>query len=202
MVSFVWCNLALLPEKKLPFAFSILLKRAISVSLQKSYFKSFDFLPTSSKSIFTNRKVLAGKKISTTQMVELLRSFLTFTSCQVITKNELKELIAKKESKANDGTSEPEYYLVDVREPSEIKSTGNIPTAINIPLATLNTALHMNEEEFQKNFSCPKPKVDSKLIFSCRSGMRSERACNIAKDCGFQNILNYKGSANDWFSNN
>ena len=53
------------------------------------------------------------------------------TEVPIISTDELKELIDKKE----------DYILVDVREPDEIKEYGKIPTSINIPLGELKEKL-------------------------------------------------------------
>lgn len=50
---------------------------------------------------------------------------------QLIEKYELETYISKNQGSSSDG--HPPYTIIDVREPDEVKATGIIPTAINIP---------------------------------------------------------------------
>jgi len=116
-----------------------------------------------------------------------------FRTNAVITKNELEKLIKEK------SVNKHNYILIDVREPTELQKTGQIPTSINIPLGQLETTLQLNEKDFQKKYGMRLGQNDQ-LIFSCLAGVRSENACNIAKNQGFNNVKNYKGSATEWFN--
>ena len=92
----------------------------------------------------------------------------------LITTKELKKLI----------DSEEDYVLIDVRESSEL-GNGMIPTAVNVPLFKIIGALENYDKE-------------SRLIFYCRTGTRSEKATQIAIGLGFKNAKNYKGSIWEW----
>nr|AQY54359.1 heat shock protein 67b.1 [Musca domestica] len=94
----------------------------------------------------------------------------------------------------------PEILLIDVREPQELQETGQIPTSINIPLATVKQVLgeQTSAEEFKQKFSREKPSLDSPIVFYCRSGRRSQMAAETAVALGYTNIMNYKGSWLDW----
>lgn len=96
--------------------------------------------------------------------------------------------------------------LFDVREPHEVAATGPLRhgrvTATNVPLGRVQGgALALPEQEFRAQFGVDKPGQDDLVVFSCRSGARSERACQHAIVAnGFKNVANYKGSANEWFA--
>ncbi|KAJ3571340.1 hypothetical protein NP233_g3819 [Leucocoprinus birnbaumii] len=91
----------------------------------------------------------------------------------------------------------PDTYLIDVREPNEVMQ-GMIPSAVNIPLTVLADSLHMSPESFFTKHGFNKPKTHQRVIFYCRSGMRSTSASDVAKRNGYKDILNYKGSWLEW----
>ncbi|CAG9559871.1 unnamed protein product [Danaus chrysippus] len=96
---------------------------------------------------------------------------------------------------------QPEKVIIDVRNPEEVKSTGKIPSSINIPLNNVQNALAtMSEEEFKKKFQRPKPSSSDELIFYCQSGRRSTEALDRALKLGYTKSKTYLGSWNDWSS--
>jgi molybdopterin/thiamine biosynthesis adenylyltransferase/rhodanese-related sulfurtransferase len=73
--------------------------------------------------------------------------------------------------------------LVDVREPPEF-TTGHLRQAINVPLGQV-------ERELQHgNPALPR---DRTLVFLCRSGARSLKACVFARRAGYENVLQLEG---------
>jgi len=96
---------------------------------------------------------------------------------QIISIKELRKLIEKK----------GDYVLIDVRERGELVK-GMIPTAINIPFRELKSYL-VDSQRFDKG---------ANLIFYCRTGSRSQKACEIAISLGFVNTRNYEGSIKEW----
>ncbi|KRT80472.1 hypothetical protein AMK59_7744 [Oryctes borbonicus] len=89
--------------------------------------------------------------------------------------------------------------LIDVREPQELKETGIIPGSINIPLSDLESTLKATAaEKFLAQFQREKPDLGTPLVFSCKAGIRSEKAQNIALKLGYSNVRNYKGGWLDW----
>ncbi|XP_046962955.1 thiosulfate sulfurtransferase/rhodanese-like domain-containing protein 3 [Vanessa cardui] len=96
---------------------------------------------------------------------------------------------------------QPEKVIIDVRSPEEVKSTGKIPSSINIPLNNVQDALiSMSDEEFKKQFQRPKPSSSDELIFYCQSGRRSSEALDKALKLGYTKSKTYLGSWNDWSS--
>ncbi len=80
--------------------------------------------------------------------------------------------------------SKGKYVLIDVREPHEV-AHGMIPTAINIPMHFIQEKLRtLNKDE--------------RIIFYCKIGGRSEHAMQFAREQGFTNAQNYRGSILEW----
>ncbi|KAL7285685.1 hypothetical protein ACG7TL_000790 [Trametes sanguinea] len=91
----------------------------------------------------------------------------------------------------------PDKYLIDVREPDEVVQ-GSIPSAVNLPLSVLSSALQLPPAEFKEKFGFEKPRPTQEVTFYCRSGKRSTTAADVAKRNGYTNVLNYKGSWLEW----
>jgi rhodanese-related sulfurtransferase len=83
-------------------------------------------------------------------------------------------------------------YLIDVREPDEVIQ-GSIPSAVNLPLSTLNESFYLNPVAFKEKFGFEKPKRDQELVFYCRSGKRSASASDLAKKKGFTKCVSLYG---------
>jgi rhodanese-related sulfurtransferase len=85
------------------------------------------------------------------------------------------------------GLADGSILLLDVREPNEF-SSGHIPGAVNFPLSTFDPARL--------------PREDGKIIvFSCRSGQRTQRAIEMARLGGRGDAnSHYAGSMNDWLA--
>ncbi len=76
--------------------------------------------------------------------------------------------------------------LIDVREPHEFKA-GHIPGAILMPLSVFEA------EDI--------PDAHGKrIVFSCRSGVRSIQALKLAQQAGLKIIDHYKLGFNGWVS--
>lgn len=75
-------------------------------------------------------------------------------------------------------------HLIDVREDEEV-AAGMIPGAKHIRLGTLPDRLS----------EIPK---DEEVIFICRSGGRSGRACEYLSELGYRNTVNMIGGMLAW----
>jgi rhodanese-related sulfurtransferase len=106
------------------------------------------------------------------------------------------------EDVVNSSREESGYVIIDVRGQDEIQSTGRLnDVVVNLPLPYIaQGALVMDEEDFKEAFGFEKPQLDETLVFSCKAGIRSQQAGQLAKMAGYSNILNYMGGANEWFS--
>lgn len=91
--------------------------------------------------------------------------------------------------------------LIDVRDENECKE-GMIPTAINIPLSTLPSAIQKSSDEFTNDYGVPKPALNDKLVVYCLRGGRAEKGASILTSSGFTNVDLYPGSWLDWSSQN
>ncbi|WP_018390103.1 rhodanese-like domain-containing protein [Ancylobacter sp. FA202] len=80
----------------------------------------------------------------------------------------------------DDGT----ILLVDVREPNELAAE-RIPGAVEFPLSTFDAA------------ALPDP-GDKTLVFSCRSGQRSQKAAAAAQAAGFDLHRHMAGGILAW----
>ncbi|KAL1795636.1 hypothetical protein ACET3X_005860 [Alternaria dauci] len=87
--------------------------------------------------------------------------------------------------------------LIDVREPHEFEKD-TIPTSINIPVTSQPDALLLDEEEFQDRFGFQKPPKGKEVVFFCKAGVRSSAAAGIARQAGYTNVGEYRGSWLDW----
>ncbi|EDW58619.1 rhodanese domain-containing protein CG4456 [Drosophila virilis] len=94
--------------------------------------------------------------------------------------------------------NDPRKLLIDVREPKELKETGQVPSSINIPLGIVSQELASSEQIFKSKYAREKPQPDTELVFHCRSGVRSLKAAEAAVALGFKNVKNYEGSWLDW----
>ncbi|KAJ8931427.1 hypothetical protein NQ314_015666, partial [Rhamnusium bicolor] len=97
---------------------------------------------------------------------------------------------------------DPNYLLIDVREPNELVDDGFIPGSINIPLNDVEEVLTgASATEFREKYGRDKPGTDFNIIFSCRSGRRSANAQERVIALGFKNVYNYSGGWLDWAAN-
>lgn len=94
--------------------------------------------------------------------------------------------------------SEPQKLLIDVREPKELKETGQIPSSINIPLGVVSQELSASEKAFKSKYGREKPKPDTEIIFHCKMGKRSLMAAEAASALGYKKVSSYEGSWLDW----
>ncbi|XP_042255638.1 thiosulfate:glutathione sulfurtransferase [Thunnus maccoyii] len=94
--------------------------------------------------------------------------------------------------------SNHDVQLFDVRNPDEYQA-GHIQDAVNIPLGSLEESLKLSPEHFQQKFDVKAPgKDDDNLVFHCKSGNRSAKALDIARQLGFSRVRHYKGGYSEW----
>lgn len=77
-----------------------------------------------------------------------------------------------------------DHVLIDVRSPGEFAG-GHLPGAKNVPLNTLGQNLG-------------KVPQDQPVFVVCRSGHRSDMACNLLAKKGYNNLTNIQGGTMRW----
>lgn len=82
--------------------------------------------------------------------------------------------------------------LLDVRDASELSSTGRAKGALHIPLFLLKSQSDPRHPEFHTDLSVDKP-----VLIYCASGARSGMAAKILAGHGFSEIYNI-GSLHHW----
>jgi len=94
------------------------------------------------------------------------------------------------------------YVIIDVRGQDEIAYTGKLNECVEtLPLPYIaQGALAMEDEDFKAEFGFDKPGLDETLVFTCKAGIRSQQAGQLAKMAGYTDILDYMGGSNEWFS--
>ncbi len=83
------------------------------------------------------------------------------------------------------GLADGSLVLVDVREPHEFEA-GHIPGSVLHPLSTFDPA------------ALPEPAKGQRIVFSCRAGVRSVRAIELAQAAGVAINEHYLGGFKDW----
>jgi len=91
-----------------------------------------------------------------------------------------------------------QVIILDVRKPNELIEEGAIPTAFNLPVDDIEAALKLDSQAFTEKYGFTKPVPSDKIIVFCRSGKRANRAGNILNRHDYLNVLNYRGSWNEW----
>ena len=81
-------------------------------------------------------------------------------------------------------SQEDDFYIIDVRTPGEY-AYGHIPTAINVPLNTIDTISDYVSSK------------DAKVIVYCQSGNRSKQAADQLLEIGYQKVFDL-GGIQDW----
>ncbi|KAF2402002.1 Rhodanese-like protein [Trichodelitschia bisporula] len=89
---------------------------------------------------------------------------------------------------------------LDVREPAEY-AAGYIPTALNMPIQSQPDALFLSPEEFEDRLGFAKPPPNKEVVFYCKAGVRSSAAAQLARQNGYKNVGEYRGSWVDWVKN-
>eukprot|EP00979_Chaetoceros_neogracilis_P012862 scaffold3524_cov279-Chaetoceros_neogracile.AAC.1 len=102
----------------------------------------------------------------------------------------------------NSSREESGYVIIDVRNPDEIAYTGKLAECVEtlpLPIIAQTGAFNMSEEDFEENFGFAKPALDEKIVFSCKAGIRSMHAAQLAGMSGYTKFVNYSGGLDDWF---
>lgn len=120
-------------------------------------------------------------------------------SAEKVTKAEMKDILSRLDKT---GRNKTKMVVIDVRSVAEVAETGSLSkSVITLPLNLIQGgAFTLSDDEFQRKFHFTKPQTDETIVFSCKSGMRAGAAADIAAAAGYDKIIVYPGSANEWFS--
>ncbi|OBT61086.1 hypothetical protein VE03_09473 [Pseudogymnoascus sp. 23342-1-I1] len=88
--------------------------------------------------------------------------------------------------------------LIDVREPGELRTTGRIPTSVNLPLSSCPDAFFLPADEFEERFGFEKPREGRGVVFYCKAGVRSRAAAALAREAGWEPVGEFPGSWLEW----
>lgn len=108
-------------------------------------------------------------------MLQSLFGTRTATRIPQVDPFELEELI----------NTEKNLTVVDVRSPQEYQYEGHIAGSRLLPLSALMHRVH----------ELP---VDRPIVFVCRSGARSQVACEQLNQLGYANVKNFQGGMIAW----
>ncbi|XP_078255831.1 thiosulfate sulfurtransferase/rhodanese-like domain-containing protein 3 [Rhinoraja longicauda] len=91
-----------------------------------------------------------------------------------------------------------QIFLIDVREPWELKEYGQIPGSINIPLDQVEQALRLDPKSFTEAYNGQMPAALDKIVFSCMAGIRSKKALDTAVFLGYNRAVHFPGGWEEW----
>jgi len=88
------------------------------------------------------------------------------------------------------------YFVIDVREGTEIAETGSIENAVNIPRGLIEMKLTPNNPDESLHANTP-------ILVYCGGGSRASLAGKTLKELGFNDVQNLEGGFRGWkeFSN-
>ena len=90
---------------------------------------------------------------------------------------------------------QPNTFIIDVREESEVANFGLIKNAIHIPRGLIEFKIELNSSNNPAGIN-----NNSNLLFYCAGGFRSALAANTVKNLGFINVYNI-GGFGEWVIN-
>ena len=83
------------------------------------------------------------------------------------------------------------YFVIDVREGTEILETGSIANAENIPRGLIEMKLAPTNDDKGLNANTP-------IIVYCGGGSRASLAGKTLMELGFKNVQNLEGGYRGW----
>jgi len=88
-------------------------------------------------------------------------------------------------------SGDPEYVSIDVRTVQEFEQ-GHVPGSYNIPIFFMTSLGMQPNPEFLAAVTRRFPK-EQKIVFVCKSGGRSARACETLGREGYRSLVNLAG---------
>lgn len=121
--------------------------------------------------------------------------------CFLFTSKDKTDYVSKDMTIADvmDGVLHKYLVLIDVREPHELKETGKIGDAINIPVDDIEKAFSMSDDEFKAKYHIYKPNIMSeRVVVYCRTGKRALKVCEKLHKMGYEKVKRYPGGMKEW----
>ncbi len=89
---------------------------------------------------------------------------------------------------------DPNTLVLDVRDPSDVGSTGIIPGATNVSLGTLPYKADQESDSRDDRLQ----DHDQPVITTCKVGGQAALAAKLLKDMGFKNVSAIEGGTQGW----
>jgi len=83
------------------------------------------------------------------------------------------------------------YFVIDVREATEIAETGSIANAVNIPRGLIEMKLVPTNDDKSLNANTP-------IVVYCGGGSRAALAGKTLVELGFNHVRNLEGGFRGW----
>ena len=83
------------------------------------------------------------------------------------------------------------YFVIDVREATEIAETGSIANAVNIPRGLIEMKLVPTNDDKSLNANTP-------IVVYCGGGSRAALAGKTLVELGFNHVQNLEGGFRGW----
>ncbi|KAI0425550.1 Rhodanese-like domain-containing protein [Xylaria sp. FL1042] len=164
--------------------------RAATAAASSSVRAAFSSRSYGATTIGVGRTAQRQRQTTSTPVRNVVRwSTTSATGSKIWTFDEIKSLTT---------TPSPKPTLIDVREPSELSSTGWIPGALNIPITTSPDSFNISAEEFEDRFGFARPEKDAEVVFYCKAGVRSRAAAGMAREAGWKDVGEFPGSWVEW----
>ena len=96
----------------------------------------------------------------------------------------------------NQMQSDPKTVVVDVREPDEVKASGKVKGALNIPLGQLPLRADTQLPEAMREMKLQDRSTP--VITTCGRGGQASLAAKTLKDMGFTNVSIMDGGTTAW----
>ena len=87
----------------------------------------------------------------------------------------------------------PDYVLVDLRDPRELEREGKMPGAFHCPRGMLEFWI-----DPASPYAKPMFQQDKKFVFFCAAGWRSALAAKAAQDMGLKPVAHMSGGFGAW----
>ena len=180
------------------------LRSVLAISAVKSYSAFAPVTTALSKRSLFSFSQSNPTSLMPTRKLNNVRRFLSSSEelpqIQHIGKMELEEIL---EDIENGGREESGYVVIDVRGTDEISYTGKLNENVEtLPLPAIFEmgVFNMEEDAFEAAFGFQKPAPDETVVFTCKAGIRSMQAAQLAGMAGYSKLINYRGGADEWFS--